>query len=260
MGSVGAPGGIQGTRTTRAPYASQPLFGRGNVPRPWPHPGQRVAPLLSSTQKKPWAAGRPGLSLAWKANSRWLPGPLWKLNALPARRCGRIDQHTRKTNVNQTPTPYGRFRRRTGDVRSTQYSHSSGSQACSLQRHLQNSGRGSLWMRGRLSTVFSKSSFFCDRTSWSLRERVCGKFAMRRGASLSETLRTRLNGSTLQQQTGYTLNSLPSCSKKGGHLYSHLKANPHYEAIGWLQASRQPLPRLHILQHIGLLDTHIDRR
>ncbi len=51
-------------------------------------------------------------------------------------------------------------------------------------------------------------------TACSLRARVRHEA---RG-SLSETLRTRLNGSTLQQQTGYTLNSLPSCSKNGGHL------------------------------------------
>ena len=260
MGSVGAPGGIQGTRTTRAPYASQPLFGRGNVPRPWPHPGQRVAPLLSSTQKKT-LGGRPTrafsclegqFALASRSvveAQRIAGSPLW--TDRPAH-----PQNQRESNANALrPLSQTHWRRSINAV-------------FALVRFtglLLATPSSKQWARQfmdawPLVNRFFKKFFFCDRTSWSLRERVCGKFAMRRGASLSETLRTRLNGSTLQQQTGYTLNSLPSCSKKGGHLYSHLKANPHYEAIGWLQASRQPLPRLHILQHIGLLDTHIDRR
>ena len=170
MGSVGAPGGIPGTRTSRTPYAAQPLFGRGNVPRPWPHPGQRVAPHLSSAQKKPWAAGRPGLSFAWKASSRCLPSPLWKVNALPARRCGRIGEQIRKTKSSRAPTPRGRFRGGTGRVRSTQCSLLSGSPGFSSQRNLQHSGRGSLWMRGRLSTIFCH--FFHSRNRYPLRERV----------------------------------------------------------------------------------------
>ena len=39
---------------------------------------------------------------------------------------------------------------------------------------------------------------------------------MRRGGSLSEILRTRLNDSTLQRQMGYALNSLPSLFKESG--------------------------------------------
>lgn len=119
---------------------------------PTPATGWRLT--LSSAQKKPWAAGRPGLSCAWKANSRCLPGPLWKVNALPARRYGRIGGQIRNTKSNRAPTPRGRFRRGTGGVRSTQISLLSGSPGFSSQRNLQNSGRGILWMLGRLSNTF----------------------------------------------------------------------------------------------------------
>ena len=52
MGSVGAPGGIQGTRSSRTPYAAQPLFGRGNGPRHGRLPGLRPAPHVPSARKK----------------------------------------------------------------------------------------------------------------------------------------------------------------------------------------------------------------
>ena len=57
MGSVGAPGGIQGTRTSRTPYAAQPLCGRGNDPRPLRHPGQWAASQFSIAPKKTLTGG-----------------------------------------------------------------------------------------------------------------------------------------------------------------------------------------------------------
>ena len=160
MGSVGAPDGIQGTRTIRAPYASQPLFGRGNVPRPWHHPGQRVVPPLSSTQKKA-LGGRPTRAFSHLEGQCALASR----SVVEAQRIAGSPlctdrPATCKTNSNRAITRRGRFRGRADVVRSTQYSLLSSSQGCSLPRNVQNSGRGSLWMRGSLSTTFFATNTF----------------------------------------------------------------------------------------------------
>ena len=93
-------------------------------------------------------------SFAWKASQCCLPGSLWKLNTLPARRSQRGDERIGKTESTAAPPSRGRCRNGKAGIRSAFCSLSSVSPGFPLERQLQIRGRGSLGTVGRMSTTF----------------------------------------------------------------------------------------------------------